>query len=185
MHARATPPSPARAHRVKLFSLGDSTPPSANALLKASRRASGDSSLFSAFNKSTNVCDAIVEEPGDLELLDDVAPLQNRRHRPRRNLKLSRSSSFPSTAASDLSTVLISFRTTTPVHILPAHTPPPPAPPPVMATLAPTDSFHSRVRGTSHIDFKTATTGVQGKAMRNELANLVSTVQDPEQRKVG
>ncbi|KAI0032459.1 UTP-glucose-1-phosphate uridylyltransferase [Vararia minispora EC-137] len=51
-----------------------------------------------------------------------------------------------------------------------------------MATLRP-DSLNARVRGTSHIDFKTATTGVQGKAMRNELSRLVSTVQDPDQRR--
>ena len=44
------------------------------------------------------------------------------------------------------------------------------------------DSF--RVRGTSHIDFKTATTGVAAKAMRNEISNLVKTVQDPETKKV-
>ena len=54
-----------------------------------------------------------------------------------------------------------------------------------MASLTPSDSLHARVRGASHIDFKTATTGVQGKAMRNELATLVTTVEDPAQRKVG
>ncbi|KAH9924868.1 UTP-glucose-1-phosphate uridylyltransferase [Fomitopsis serialis] len=35
------------------------------------------------------------------------------------------------------------------------------------------DSFNARMRGSSHIDFKTATTGVAAKAMRNELSNLV------------
>jgi len=40
-----------------------------------------------------------------------------------------------------------------------------------------------RVRGASHIDFKTATTGVAAKAMRNELGNLVKSVEDPETRK--
>jgi len=39
------------------------------------------------------------------------------------------------------------------------------------------DSF--RARGTSHIDFKTATTGVAAKSMRNEISRLVSTVDDP------
>lgn len=47
-----------------------------------------------------------------------------------------------------------------------------------------TDSFNARVRGASHIDFKTATTGVAAKAMRNELSALVNTVKDPETRKV-
>lgn len=46
------------------------------------------------------------------------------------------------------------------------------------------DSFNARVRGASHIDFKTATTGVAAKAMRNELSALVNTVKDPETRKV-
>ncbi|OBZ68190.1 putative UTP--glucose-1-phosphate uridylyltransferase [Grifola frondosa] len=72
--------------------------------------------------------------------------------------------------------VLISTNTTQPVHI--NHT--------VMTTdsLMPrSDSFTSRVRGTSHIDFKTATTGVAAKAMRNEISNLVKSVQDPETKK--
>ncbi|GJJ06605.1 hypothetical protein Clacol_000798 [Clathrus columnatus] len=46
------------------------------------------------------------------------------------------------------------------------------------------DSFSSRTRGSSHIDFKTATTGVAAKAMKNELSRLVATVQDPNARKV-
>ena len=41
-----------------------------------------------------------------------------------------------------------------------------------------------RVRGTSHIDFKTATTGVAAKAMRNELSQLVATVTDPLTKRV-
>ncbi|KAH8119212.1 UTP-glucose-1-phosphate uridylyltransferase [Phellopilus nigrolimitatus] len=45
------------------------------------------------------------------------------------------------------------------------------------------DSVSSRVRGTSHIDFKTATTGVAAKAMRNELGRLVSSVHDPATKK--
>ncbi|KAI6026141.1 UTP-glucose-1-phosphate uridylyltransferase [Pisolithus microcarpus] len=53
-----------------------------------------------------------------------------------------------------------------------------------MATLAPrADSFNARVRGSSHIDFKTATTGVAAKAMRNEIGRLVSTVEDPSTKK--
>jgi UTP--glucose-1-phosphate uridylyltransferase len=53
-----------------------------------------------------------------------------------------------------------------------------------MATLIPrNDSFNARTRGASHIDFRTATTGVIGKAMRNELSQLVNTVQDSKTRK--
>lgn len=46
------------------------------------------------------------------------------------------------------------------------------------------DSFNVRVRGASHIDFKTSTTGVAAKAMRNELSALVNTVKELETRKV-
>lgn len=46
------------------------------------------------------------------------------------------------------------------------------------------DSFNARMRGSSHIDFKTATTGVAAKAMRNEISNLVKTVEDLETKKV-
>jgi len=44
--------------------------------------------------------------------------------------------------------------------------------------------FNARVRGTSHFDFKTATTGVAAKAMRNEISRLVSSVEDPTTKKV-
>ena len=51
--------------------------------------------------------------------------------------------------------------------------------------LLPTsDSVSSRARGTSHIDFKTATTGVAAKAMRNELGRLVASVQEKTAKKV-
>ena len=54
-----------------------------------------------------------------------------------------------------------------------------------MATLAPrADAFNARVRGGSHIDFKTATTGVAAKAMRNEISRLVGTVEDSATKKV-
>ena len=55
-----------------------------------------------------------------------------------------------------------------------------------MASLMPNraESFNTRTRGTSHIDFKTATTGVAAKAMRNELSHLVSTISDPQEKKV-
>ncbi|KAJ7924951.1 UTP-glucose-1-phosphate uridylyltransferase [Mycena leptocephala] len=45
------------------------------------------------------------------------------------------------------------------------------------------DSFNARVRGTSHIDFRTATTGVAAKTMRNEIGHLVATVGDPQTKK--
>lgn len=51
-----------------------------------------------------------------------------------------------------------------------------------MANLL-SSSLSSRHRGTSHIDFRTATTGIQGKSMRNELSHLVNTVQDPQTKK--
>lgn len=54
-----------------------------------------------------------------------------------------------------------------------------------MTTLMPTsDSVSARVRGASHIDFKTATTGVAAKTMRNELGRLVASVKDPQQQRV-
>ena len=59
---------------------------------------------------------------------------------------------------------------------------PPVIPPPPMSLL-PTSSS-SRVRGSSHIDFKTATTGVAAKAMRNEIARLVQTVTDRDTQRV-
>src|SRR6266576_5756577 len=53
------------------------------------------------------------------------------------------------------------------------------------ASLMPrSDSYNARVRGTSHIDFKTATTGVAAKSMRNEISRLVATVEDPQTKKV-
>lgn len=45
-------------------------------------------------------------------------------------------------------------------------------------------SDSARLRGQSHMDFKTATTGVAAKAMRNEISGLVKTVSDPSTRKV-
>ncbi|EKM54584.1 uncharacterized protein PHACADRAFT_258540, partial [Phanerochaete carnosa HHB-10118-sp] len=44
-------------------------------------------------------------------------------------------------------------------------------------------SDSSRLRGQSQMDFKTATTGVAAKAMRNELSNLVKSVSDPATKK--
>lgn len=42
----------------------------------------------------------------------------------------------------------------------------------------------ARTRGASAIDFKSATTGVAAKAMRNELNKMVAEVKDPVQRRV-
>lgn len=41
-----------------------------------------------------------------------------------------------------------------------------------------------RTRGASHIDFKSATTGVAAKAMRNELNKMVGEIEDDAARKV-
>jgi len=49
-----------------------------------------------------------------------------------------------------------------------------------MATLS---ASPHRVRGASHFDFKTSTSGVATKAMKNDLAHLVGSVQDPLTRK--
>jgi UTP--glucose-1-phosphate uridylyltransferase len=50
--------------------------------------------------------------------------------------------------------------------------------------LLPSPSHDARARGSSHIDFKTATTGISAKAMRNDLSHLVGTVDDPVTKKV-
>lgn len=118
-----------------------------------------------------SICGLIPEELGGLSS-DLSATLHNRidlsseflkrHHKPR---------SSPTRTFSDPQ--ILSTTTTQPVHI-----------PNTMATLAPrADSFNARVRGSSHIDFKTATTGVAAKAMRNEIGRLVSTVEDPSTKK--
>ncbi|KAI6169445.1 UTP-glucose-1-phosphate uridylyltransferase [Pisolithus thermaeus] len=114
-----------------------------------------------------SICGLIPEELGGLSS-DLSATLHNhidlsseflkRHHKPR---------SSPTRTFSDPQ--ILSTTTTQPIHI-----------PNTMATLVPrADSFNARVRGSSHIDFKTATTGVSAKAMRNELSRLVNTVEDP------
>ena len=93
-----------------------------------------------------------------------------KRHHPHR----SRSSSAPHLILSSISSP--------PLHILPAdHSPS--STHFIMSLMPRSDSFSVRTRGASHIDFKTATTGVVAKAMRNELSHLVSTVQDPQAKK--
>ncbi|KAF7376266.1 putative UTP--glucose-1-phosphate uridylyltransferase [Mycena sanguinolenta] len=92
--------------------------------------------------------------------------VHKRFHRPR--APLTRTQSAPQ---------LISTNTTQPFH---NYTTPSMA----NANLLPrADSFNARVRGTSHIDFRTATTGVAAKTMRNEIGHLVATVADPQTKK--
>lgn len=55
------------------------------------------------------------------------------------------------------------------------------SPPPMNSRV---DSYNARTRGTSYFDFKTATTGVAAKSMRNEISRLVSTIDDPATKKV-
>ncbi|KAF8622650.1 hypothetical protein AX15_006761 [Amanita polypyramis BW_CC] len=110
----------------------------------------------------------ITEEPTNLELLPHFASLQSleelkRHHRHRKPLP--RNYSAPQ---------LVSTTTTSPIHIN--------SPIPIIMSdsLMPrSNSYNARVRGTSHIDFKTATTGVAAKAMRNEISRLVATVEEP------
>lgn len=102
-------------------------------------------------------CEPISEEP------ESPAVSGPRRHHRPRTL-LTRTNSAPQ--------FLISTTTTSPVYFN------------MSASLMPrSDSYPARVRGTSHMDFKAATTGVAAKAMRNELSTLVSTVSDPQTRK--
>ncbi|KDQ57769.1 hypothetical protein JAAARDRAFT_35461 [Jaapia argillacea MUCL 33604] len=118
-----------------------------------------------------SICSPIREEPpSDLAVQisaphDDPPSLFKRHHKPR--APLTRTNSAP---------LLISTTTTSPVHINPS---------PTIMSLTPqrAESFNARVRGSSHIDFKTATTGVAAKAMRNELSQLVSSVGDPQVKK--
>jgi UTP--glucose-1-phosphate uridylyltransferase len=114
-------------------------------------------------NRKSWICEPIREEPeSDLELL-------KRHHRPRPPLP--RTNSAPQ---------LISTTTTSPVYINTQHSS---RIPPTMSLMPRSDSYSARIRGASHIDFKTATTGVAAKAMRNEISRLVSTVEDPSTKK--
>jgi len=156
-------------------------------------------------NKRQSMCERINEEKEDINIeisgqLDVPSPttrladsdhlsVYKRHHRPRPIIP--RSSSTP-----NLIDILLSDH---PIYLNQPHLhPPPPSPPPQkrqqhrssaengMASLIPrNDSFGARTRGASHIDFRTATTGVIGKSMRNELSQLVNTVQDSPKRKAG
>lgn len=136
------------------------------------------------------VCEPISEEPSSqdrsIEGTVHLETAEHQRHHRHRN-QLIRTQSAP---------LLISTTTTSPVHIkyvfifclfhLFPYLPSSPTSPIIMtSSLMPrSDSFNARVRGTSHIDFKTATTGVAAKTMRNEISRLVATVDDPATKKV-
>jgi UTP--glucose-1-phosphate uridylyltransferase len=170
------------------------------------RRLSGGDGGAHIWNKRRSMCERINEEKEDIieisgqpdrlspttRLADfDHLSIYKRHHQPRQALP--RSSSSP-----NLINILLSDH---PISLdqLQNHPPPPLSPlqppkatqrtktaPPTkqMATLLPrADSFNARTRGASQFDFRTATTGVQGKAMRNELSQLVNTVQNSQQRK--
>jgi UTP--glucose-1-phosphate uridylyltransferase len=156
------------------------------------------------WNKRRSMCERINEEKEDINIqisgqVDVPSPtlrladsdhlsVYKRHHRPRPIIP--RSSSTPNLIDILLSDHPISLNQPHP------HPPPLPSPPPQkrqqrrssarngMATLFPrNDSFGARTRGASHIDFRTATTGVIGKSMRNELSQLVNTVPDSQTRK--
>jgi UTP--glucose-1-phosphate uridylyltransferase len=160
------------------------------------------------WNKRRSMCERINEEKEDINIqisgqLDvpssttrladsDHLSVYKRHHRPRPIIP--RSSSTPNLIDILLSDHPISLNQPHP------HSPPLPSPPPqkrqqrrssarngmssLTASLLPrNDSFGVRTRGASHIDFRTATTGVIGKSMRNELSQLVNTVQDSQTRK--
>lgn len=135
-------------------------------------------------NRNSWLCAPIREELSVFESPQLDYELLKRHHRQR--TPLTRINSAPQ---------LISTTTTSPVHIhnlefvfpqllfwlyapyIPTNS--------MSSSLMPrSDSFNARVRGTSHIDFKTATTGVAAKAMRNEISRLVATVDDPATKKV-
>ncbi|KAK7692934.1 hypothetical protein QCA50_004575 [Cerrena zonata] len=139
--------------------------------VSSTRRAPNTNSFANGglFAQRKSICEPIDEEQdSDSPTHSDLpaAPsldVYKRHHRPRP--KVTRTQSAPQ---------LISTQTTQPIYINQ----------PGMDSLMPkSDSFNARVRGTSHIDFKTATTGVAAKAMRNELSNLVSTVKEPQTKR--
>ena len=112
-----------------------------------------------------SICEPIYEEPASDLPAQDHLEIYKRQHRSR--IPLTRTQSAPQ---------LISTTTTRPVHIgktVPA----------IMDSLMPR-SESTRLRGQSQLDFKTATTGVAAKAMRNEISNLVRSVSDPQTKKV-
>ena len=160
------------------------------------------------WSKRRSMCERINEEMEDIIEIsgqpDQLSPttrladsdhlsVYKRHHQPRQALP--RSSSSPNLIDILLSDHPISLDQLH-NHPLPFFPPLPPqkktqttkATPPktqMANLLTPAASFNARTRGASAFDFRTATTGVQGKAMRNELSQLVNTVQNPQQRKAG
>ncbi len=148
-------------------------------------RARGDNNIFSGHRKS--ICEVIEEEPSsDLSVKAEDLEIYKRHHRPR-----------PQPQRTQSSPQLISTTTTKPVHINHPRSVPRPSQRPRSLLLTvhcspqimSTDSLmprgeSTRVRGQSQLDFKTATTGVAAKAMRNELSSLVKSVSDPTTKKV-
>lgn len=110
-----------------------------------------------------SICEPIYEEPAS-DLPAEDLEIYKRHHRPR--IPLTRTLSAPQ---------LISTTTTRPVHIGKSASA-------TMDSLMPR-SESTRLRGQSQLDFKTATTGVAAKAMRNEISNLVRSVSDPQTKK--
>jgi hypothetical protein len=158
-------------------------------------------------NKRRSMCERINEEREDINLEitsqhDSLSPttrladfdhlsIYKRHHRPR---PINPPSS-PSSPSTNLIDILLSDHPIclNQLHSLPHFPPLLPLPSQKSSKSTPTtpnkkmslrpDSLSSRTRGASHIDFRTATTGVIGKAMRNELSQLVNTVHDPQTRK--
>ena len=157
-------------------------------------RGRGDGAQGQIWQKRRSICGPINEESESEQDPLKVSPttrladfdhlsIYKRHHRPRPILP--RSSSTPNLLDILLSDHPISLNH----HPLPSPTlqkhPPSPRLPSQqqMASLLPHSALNVRTRGASHIDFRTATTGVIGKSMRNELSQLVNTVQDLQTRK--
>ncbi|KAG1777483.1 UTP-glucose-1-phosphate uridylyltransferase [Suillus placidus] len=122
------------------------------------RRTSQRKSLCELIPEEINVLGSDLSVPGLHNNLDLSSELYKRHHKPRS--PLIRAQTEP---------CYLSTATTRPIHIPSSKT---------MATLTPRDNLNARVKGSSHIDFKTATTGVAAKSMRNEISHLVSTCDD-------
>ncbi|KAJ3527371.1 hypothetical protein NM688_g8137 [Phlebia brevispora] len=161
MHARLSNLGPN--NRLKSSSRTSSFPLFLGPGEKENFRAS--SNAFGFFPARKSICEPIREEgseASDLAALEDLE-IYKRHHRPR--IQLTRTQSAPQ---------LISTTTTKPVYIN--------QPTMSMDSLMPR-SESARLRGQSQMDFKTATTGVAAKAMRNEISNLVRSVSDPVTKK--
>ena len=177
-----------------------------SAVGSSGRRLSGEGGTRIG-NKRRSMCERINEEREDINLesasqhdsLSPTTPLADfdhlsiykRHHRPRPIIPPS--SPSPSTNLIDILlsdhpiclNQLPSLPHLSPLLPLPSQksSKPTPTTPNKKMSLRPQDSLSARTRGASHIDFRTATTGVIGKATRNELSQLVNTVHDPQTRK--